>query len=92
MATMPTPYRSLTDHDLAGAALAHPITLQLTEPVVAALSTIATRDAPATAAERRLLRRALDLIDAAEVALGREGAGPRLLGRLALWSRARRHA
>ena len=62
-----TYHSPLTDAERAGRALAHPLTLQLTEPIVSALASIATRDAPASPAERRLLRRTLAAIDAAEV-------------------------
>jgi hypothetical protein len=58
---------------LAGAALAHPLALQLTSETISALSAIATGDAPApTAAERLFLRLALDTIDQAEILLSRE--------------------
>jgi hypothetical protein len=63
----------LSDAVIAALIAAHPLLLQFTEPAVAALAAIATRDAPATSeTERRLLRRALAAIDAAEIALSRE--------------------
>ena len=64
----------LTDRERAGRALAHPLILQLTEPTVSTLASIATGDAPATAAERRLLQQVLAVIDAAEVAISRRAA------------------
>jgi hypothetical protein len=78
---MPLPFRShLTDRDLqanadliAAGLLAHPASLLISSTAVAALVRIAARDPPAASPpERRLLRGALDLLDAAEIAAGRE--------------------
>jgi hypothetical protein len=71
---MPLLHVPLTDAERAGHALAHPLSLQLTEPAVAALADIATRDTPATAPERHLLRQALAAIDAAEIQISRRAA------------------
>jgi hypothetical protein len=73
MATM-TPLTPRTDTELqanarllAGAALAHPLALLLSEHTVGILVCIATNETPATPSERNLLRRALAAIELAEI-------------------------
>jgi hypothetical protein len=80
MATMPLSlYLSTADLDanrrqLAAAIDQHPLSLQLSHLVIAALSDIATGIAPPTPADRRLLRQALATIDLAEVEISRRAA------------------
>ena len=64
-----------TDAQLAAGILAHPLMLILGDASVEALASIADRNSPAASLpERRLLRGAIDLINAAEIALGRRAA------------------
>jgi hypothetical protein len=56
---------------LAGAALAHPLALQLTGSTVSALAEIASSGEPLAASQRRLLHGVLALLDAAEIAASR---------------------
>ena len=68
-------HRPQTDAQLAAGILAHPVMLILGNASVEVLASIAQRDPPAASPpERRLLRNAIDLIDAAELAISRRAA------------------